>query len=334
MSTGADLVSHETGRPSGSASSLIRLDGPAFNLTPSSRDATAATSSNRSPPSGSGRSGLISRYRLIEALGYFLRADADWTSKNLIPPLLKEDAVARILWRGLTRRGRLAPNVLKKLAPRMVSILLDQSYGRETRGRILFGLVVESLDSLLNERRAAMSLPAVQQSLRSVEPELRAHAAEAVGRVQKEWPGSKGLPDLTPEDVYRRAIVPFMSTVWPQERSLAAPGTSKAFADIPAAAGSEFESAVSLLSRFIVPFECWSMADFGLHDFDKTKRLQIVDDPAKAAALLELLDLSIGTSDGAVVPYDLGAVLQHVRTIAPQLTDRAEFRRLAAAARL
>jgi hypothetical protein len=271
---------------------------------------------------------------LTEAFSYFLRADADWTGKNLIPPLLKDDAVARILWRGLTRRGRLTPQALKKLAPRMEIILLDQSYGRETRNRILFGLVVEALDSLRDKRRTAMPLSALQQSLRSVEPELRAHAAEAVSRVQKEWPGSKALPNLTADDLYRRTIVPFMSTVWPQERSLAAPGTSKAFADIPAAAGSEFANAVSLLSRFIVPFECWSMADFGLHDFDETRRLQMIDDPAKAAALLELLDLSIGTSEGSVVPHNLGAVLQHVRTVAPQLAEGAEFRRLAAAARL
>ena len=44
-----------------------------------------------------GRSGLIAKHRLIEALPYFLRADRNWTQKHLITPLLNDDRAALAL---------------------------------------------------------------------------------------------------------------------------------------------------------------------------------------------------------------------------------------------
>ena len=76
------------------------------------------------------------------------------------------------------------------------------------------------------------------------------------------------------------------------------------------------------------------MHDFELHGGnDEDGRLSIVDTEAKAQALLRLLDSTIGTHEGAVVPYDLANALEHVRDVAPKLTKERRFRRLATLAR-
>jgi len=53
----------------------------------------------------------------------------------------------------------------------------------------------------------------------------------------------------------------------------------------------------------------------------------------KATAFLELLDATIGTAQGAVVPYDLESALAQIETVAPELPPTPPFRRLVTAAR-
>ena len=89
-----------------------------------------------------------------------------------------------------------------------------------------------------------------------------------------------------------------------------------------------------MIERFLVPFECWSMLDYGLYgDEGDAKKLSMIDDEAKAKALLRLLDLTVGTSEGAVVPYDLTDALDQIRSVAPHLADSVSYRRLSTAAR-
>ena len=117
-------------------------------------------------------------------------------------------------------------------------------------------------------------------------------------------------------------------------RSLATPGVSGALADLPATSGEAFAEAVDAVARFLVPFECWSMINYGLYgDEGEAKKLAIINDEAKAQALLKLLDLTIGTSEGAVIPHDLTDALDQVRSVAPALVDSPVFRRLSTAAR-
>jgi hypothetical protein len=83
-----------------------------------------------------------------------------------------------------------------------------------------------------------------------------------------------------------------------------------------------FAEAVSAIERFLVPFECWSMLDYGLYgDEDGAKKLSTIDSETKASALLRLLDLTVGTSDGVVVPYDLTDALDQIRLVAPHLVN-------------
>lgn len=162
--------------------------------------------------------------------------------------------------------------------------------------------------------------------------------AQGRGRVA----GGAGAAEIRREQVdpaaaailFRSSAAPFLREVWPQERSLATPGGSSALADLPATSGEVFGEAVDTIARFLVPFECWSMVNYGLYgDEGGAKKLAAINDEAKARALLKLLDLTVGTSDGAVIPRDLTDALDQILKVDPVLSTSAVFRRLATAAR-
>ena len=286
-----------------------------------------------------GRSGLIAKHRMIEALPYFLRADRDWAQKHLIEPLFHDDSAALALWRAIARRTHFA-EVLTIVGPAMVERAADSRLGRETRRMLVFSIVVECLHAFRRSRSPAIPNSRTQQMLRSIDDETRAAAANAVHQFVQELSVKQAGNDEVPSaaDLFRTAAVPFLKHVWPQERSLATPGVSKAFADLPAASNGAFAEAVDVIERFLVPFDSWSMVDYGLYgdegnDADKRRKLEMIDDGAKAKAFLRLLDLTIGTTEGAVIPWELAEALEQIRSNDPALAESPAFARLATAAR-
>lgn len=76
------------------------------------------------------------------------------------------------------------------------------------------------------------------------------------------------------------------------------------------------------------------MLDYGLYgDENGDRKLSMIDDGAKAKALLRLLDLTIGMSERAVIPYDLTDALDRISDVSPQLAETQAYRRLSTAAR-
>ena len=298
-------------------------------------DGTASRQMRDAINAAHGRSGLIARHRLIEHISYFLDADRTWTEENLVAPLLNDDGTSLALWRAIARATRFT-KVLEVIGNAMAERATDNRLGRETRGRLVFSLVVETLHAFRQGRVPAIPNQRVLQMLRTLNDEVRATAANAVQMfVQQDsaGPARDGGPPSA-ATLFRSAAAPFLREVWPQERSLATPGVSKAFADLPATSLEAFSEAVDAIERFLLPFECWSMLDYGLHgDEGDTKKLSMIDDEAKANALLRLLDLTVGTSDGAVVPLDLTDALDQIRSVAPDLVDSVSYRRLSTAAR-
>jgi hypothetical protein len=282
-----------------------------------------------------GRSGLIVRHRLIEHLEYFLQADHNWTERHLIAPLRNDNGEALALWRAIARRTHFT-KVLQIIGSAMVDRATDLRLGRETRRRLVFSLVVESLHAFRESRDPAVHNSRLQQMLRSIDDEVRASAANDIQKFVRSL--SAIQPDVadTPSAamVFRSAAAPFLQKVWPQERSLATPGVSSAFADLPVTSGDAFVEAVNIIERFLVPFECWSMFNYGLYgeDGDK-KKLAIIKSEARARALLRLLNLTIGSSEGAVIPHDLTEALDQIRSVAPELIKDPVYRRLSTAAR-
>lgn len=290
-----------------------------------------------------GRSGLIAKHRMIEVLPDFLRADHDWAKEHLIAPLLKDDGAALALWRAVARRTHFT-KALESIGAAMAERANDRRLGRDTRRRLVFSLVVESLHAFREGRDPAVPNLRIQQMLRTLDDEVRASAANAIQQFVREL--SAKASTNAPEDdeeqedtasaaaLFRTAAAPFLREVWPKERSLVTPGVSSAFADLPATSGEAFAEAVDTVARFLVPFKCWSLMNYGLYgDEGESKKLAAINDKAKAQALLKLLDLTIGTSEGAVIPHDLTDALDQIRSVAPALVDIPEFRRLSTAAR-
>jgi hypothetical protein len=279
-----------------------------------------------------GRAGLIVRHRLIEHLGYFMRADRAWSEANLIPPLAAEDESALPLWNAMVRRP-LAASVVQILAPFMLLRAVDPRLGRETRRSLAFRIVIECLVAHWEQRASAISSADAQRAIRAMTEEIRASAASTVQRFVDDFSGQE---NVTPEALFDEGVVPFLERDWPQERSLATPGVSKAFADLPITVGERFAVAVGAIERFLVPFDAWSMIDYGLYgnDAENVPLLAKINTREKAEAFLLLLDKTIGAAEGAVIPHDLSTALQQVRAIAPPLVDTPRYRRLATAARL
>jgi hypothetical protein len=233
---------------------------------------------------------------------------------------------------------------LETIGAAMAERANDLRLGRDTRRRLVFSLVIESLHAFRERRNPAVPNPRIQQMLRTLDDEVRASAANAIQQFVRDLSAKAGTN--APEDgeeqedpasaaaLFRTAAAPFLREVWPQERSLATPGVSGALADLPATSGEAFAEAVDTIARFLVPFECWSMVNYGLYgDKGEAKKLAIINDEAKAQALLKLLDLTVGTSEGTVVPHDLTDALDLISNVSPTVVATNAFSRLATAAR-
>lgn len=283
-----------------------------------------------------GRSLLIAQHRSVEFLSYFLQADQEWAQKYLTAPLKGEDSRAVVLWRSISRRIH-PQKVLQIIGDEVISRAQDLRLGRESRSMLVRNLVIDCLHAFWKQRPPAVNFSKVQQLLRSVEDEVRLNGAEILQRFVRDSSNpqkSAEAPIPLPEDLYFRAIKPFFQEVWPQERSLATPGVSQALADLPATVGNAFTDAVDVIERFLVPFECWSLGDFGFYGvIDDQIKLKKIDSHEKASAFLRLLDKSIGTQENAVIPHELADALDQIRQVNPKLSETRPFRRLEAASR-
>ncbi len=277
-----------------------------------------------------GRAGLITRSRMVEHLGYFLSADPEWTQDRLISPLEADTEEAIPLWRALARDHRPSRKLIEVIGELMVQRATDLRLGRETRQSLVWKILVESLEALRESRTPAIAHARVQQMLRSVDDEARVFGAQLVQRFVRDVSNAPEEYRAPPEDLFYKAAQPFLERVWPLDRSLTTPGIARAFAGLPAVCGEAFSDALKAIDRFLVPFECWSMLDYGLFGEQEGKAsLSRIDTLEKATALLQLLDRTIGTAERSVVPVDLGSALEQVRTVAPRLLETARYRRLA-----
>ncbi len=283
--------------------------------------------------SATGRSGSIARQRMIEALPYFLGADPAWASEYLITPLNADNAEAMTLWHAIARRTHFS-DVLKIIGGPMAERATDLRLGRETRHSLVFSLIIECLYAFFEQREPAIPYVRIQQMIRSLDDEVRAYGAEAVQRFVSDIsaPRDEGQASASPEQLFRSAAAPFLQRVWPQEHSLTTPGISRALAKLPVTAQEAFAEAVDIIERFLVPFECWSMFDYGFNG-EGVDKLSNIDNHIKAVAFLRLLDLTIGLAEGSVIPHDLADALAQVRRVAPNLVESRVFRRLATMAR-
>ena len=282
-------------------------------------------------------SGLIVRYLLMQRLSCLLQANPEWTERNLLPSLSGDDVQSILFWRALASH-QLPMHTLTVIGADLLQKVLDARLGEQTRESLIQSVVFENLHAFHERRDAAVPCARLSQMLRFADEEIRACASRAVRIYQDEAPDKVERPRPSAE-VFRFAVRPFLQQAWPQERSLGTPTVSQELSGIPAVTGEAFEEAVEEIERFLTPFDCWSMLDYGFYDNGETgdeitpQLSTMIDDEPKARALLRLLDRTIGDAQDAVVPHDLSLALQQIETVAPKLAKDPAFRRLSAAAR-
>ena len=284
-----------------------------------------------------GRSGLIARCRLTQKLSDFLQVDPAWARQQLVKPLLKDDDESIVLWRAVASTW-IDSKVLETIGEEASRKVLDGRLGKVARKDLVSCLVYEGLDAFKDRREPSVSQARISQTLRAADDEIREWAALEIRQFQEyAYKGGQGPRDLG--NSFLSNIKPFLECVWPQEKSLATSGVSRQFAGLPAVSGEAFAEAVHEIERFLAPFDCGSMLEYGFYEGDMSKDLgmpqlsDIINDSPKAHAFLRLLDLTVGDSQTAVVPDNLSTTLGRIAFIAPKLKSDPVFRRLAAAAR-
>ena len=279
----------------------------------------------------SGLSSLYTRFQLLLDLSYFHAADKGWTKKHLVEPLLKADKESQLLWHAVARQGYLLPATFELLVDGMLDRVIDGRLSREVRQALMSDLVCGCFSAFLWPSATPVPIIRIQQRLRSVDDDLRANAAEAAHRFVVDVQRPNGT---TPSvRLVQGATERFFQEVWPQELSLRSPGISRALASIPAEMPEEFVTAVRAVRRFLVPFDSWSMLEYGLFgDQDGQPRLAVIDKEDKAKALLDLLDLTVG-DEGSAVPDDLTDALDQIHKRWRLADKQPAYRRLSALAR-
>ena len=284
----------------------------------------------------SGHSALVARCRLAERLQFFLDKDRDWAKQYLVGPLLADDDQSIALWRKVAHRS--GKPLLEIIGDKVIERATDHRLGQGARESLVFCLVIEVLTALRDKCKPLVAEPRVSQMLRSADDETRLFAARAVRHFQEEGPGQEGEV-RSAGDLFHVTVKPFFQRVWPQESDLTTPDISQELSGLPAASGEAFAEAVNEIKRFLVPFDCSSMLDYGLYGEVETegeivpKLRRTIADEQKACAFLRLLALTIGEMQGAMVPYDLSKALDRIETLVPGLVDHPAFRRLSTAAR-
>ena len=284
-----------------------------------------------------GHSGLIGRCLLMESLPSFLQANPEWTKRTLLCSLSGDDVQSILLWRAVASR-QLDTHALTVIGDYLLQKVLDARLGESARESLICSVVFEDLRAFREKRHGAVPCARLSQLLRFADEEIRTCAARAVRIYQDEAPEQAEGPRSAAE-VFRSAVQPFFQQAWPQERSLTTPGVSQELSGIPAVSGDAFVETVEEIERFLTPFDCWSMLDYGFYDNGETgdgmtpQLATMIDDEPKGYALLRLLDRTIGDTNNAVVPHDLSIALERIETVAPKLANDPAFRRLSAAAR-
>ncbi len=271
---------------------------------------------------------LLGLAHVVRGVCWLVRVEQVWTEKHLIATLKERSDSALFLWESLCRYG-LGAGIPETL----VVDGLELAEGREkptlserSRQRLLSTFVWDGLSAFLLGRKPVVEAVQLQQLLRRLSAEMRTHCAAELWRFLVNL--GDGAP--SPEEVFRKAVAPFLEQVWPPELDLVSRGVSHSMAGIPAASRGEFVAAVAAVERFLVQGSVTSRHGYGLYgEEDGIEVLEIiVDAPERADALLRLLDLTVGDGEGVPTPLGLNELIARIRDVAPALVSRPEFARL------
>ncbi len=195
-----------------------------------------------------GRGGQLARAVFIREVGFLLTVDEDLVVSILRPRLSKGGDDAAALRATMITRP-LGPAVCACLAPALKKGAVESGASHET-GPIAANLLRPALADTREDTSVSWGLTAadVAQVLRVGPPELRAAALHVLAH----WLRGSSAPA---EKYWRASIAPLLSEIWPKERTHRDILCTQRFIDLVVWAGSEFPSALALVSHYLVPFE-------------------------------------------------------------------------------
>lgn len=200
----------------------------------------------------------------------------------------------------------------------------------EVRSRLAERLVIRILWDRLKGQEPSVKDSVVQQMLRRATDGVRAAAARGVHFILN----SVEIGDYTPAQRFELAFAPFFERVWPKELTLRSKLLSDSLARLPADCGDAFAGAVELLERLLTPFDCWSLWEYRVtKETPDGDEIKLPQNQRCATAFLQLLDLTIGVDEGAVVPNDLDVALKWIRDQSRQMVNDQRYARLTALVR-
>lgn len=282
-----------------------------------------------------GRSKIILLHRLLEHLQYFHNVAPQLFEKYLLPALREDSERNYPLWRAIARQT-LFRKVLINIKDDIPRKILSNELPTNAKKSLLFSVVIDCLHALKNKTNGQeidliFSKAKVLEILRRIDDDLRAHAANSIQRFISEVKKPEGLGGGS---WFIEAAKPFIDEFWPKEMTLRSSGVAREFADLPASSKDYFLEAFETVKPFLMPFDCWSMHNFGFKNTENGDSIiEIIDIPNKAKALLDLLSKCIGETEDSTAPYELSEALKHIAKIDPTLKNNTKYKRLAAKAR-
>lgn len=277
-----------------------------------------------------GRARLQVLHRFLSSLEYMRLADMEWTDRHLLDPLNSAaDGKEIEIWDAVARNPVLKFDTMTRIGERMANVAHSGALPLDTRARLGERIVFRVLLDRNDSKEPSVADNVVQQMLRLGTDSLRATSARILGTFVESDDRKS-----SPEERFRHVVKPFLENVWPKELTLLSRSLSDKFAELPSKSGTAFAEAVDVLERFLTPFDCWSLYDYGLYSRDpEGKKMRELSGPKEAAALLKLLDITIGSEERAVRPLDLDRALVAIRAADAKLVRNTRYARLSALVR-
>lgn len=326
---GEKLASAALNTPAGHLMSAFLRMCPNLKAVPSPFFNSPLGGMRRAAISAEGAARLQVLHRFLSSLEYMRRADEEWTNEYLLKPLNQASETEIEIWDAIARNPVLSSETMTTIGARMAEIAQGSALPIDARARLGERIVYRVLLDRNQSVMPSVSDATVQQMLRLGSDQLRSSCGRMLGVFLDSVDGGKGR-----EARFEKVVRPFLETVWPKERTLASRGLSDALAGLPAKSGAAFAEAVRAIRGLLTPFDVWSLHEYSLYSGNiDAKNLRKLDGPAEAAALLELLDVTIGSEERAVRPFDLDRALVLIRSAAPKLVRDTRYARLSALVR-
>jgi hypothetical protein len=272
-----------------------------------------------------GEAALQARYQLMRFFDYFWSTDRDWVKRHLLAPLLDAKASSIELWQAFAETEYLpAREVLEAVGPRMIEVAAGSELPADIRGALAQRSIFATIIDMRDDHPPTIPSDLIQQMLRIGGDDVRARALRAMKKYLKE-------PGGTPQPPAERfsLIKELFENVWPKELTLSSPALSDALADFPAAAGQCFADAADLVLPYLTPFQCWSLWEYGILDRSENgNTIGGIHTPRDAVALLAILDKTVGSEEGAVIPNGLDRALRHISERNSRLENDVRYQRL------